>query len=134
MFARWKEGIRNWTGRLRLLSGEGEDIAKVAEKVVEKIVADGAIANISAGTVTGGFFKGPLGAGAGLVVTLVVHTAKNSVVARRKSAQDPLRYLTLMEKAGGQLRDVAIARGQRPSGEHVSDHPPRDPIYLAFPL
>jgi hypothetical protein len=107
MFAQWREDNKNLSKRIRdLLSGDGDEAAKVLEKLIEKsigaeagsaAVGSGLTATILGGNIT---YHALLGAGAGLALAVVVRTGKNIIAARKKRKEDPLRYLTLMEKAG----------------------------------
>jgi hypothetical protein len=113
MFVRWKEDNKNWSQRLKeLFSGDLDDTAKVLDKLVEKAfggeataggaVGSGALGAGLAGTILGGnvTHHALLGAGAGLALELVVRTGKNIVAMKKKRREDPLRYLTMMEKSG----------------------------------
>jgi hypothetical protein len=106
MFARWREDNKNWSQRLKgLFSGDVDDAAKTLEKLVEKGFGESHVAGAAAGA-AGGILGGSLtyhallGAGAGLAVALVVRTGKNILGEKKKRREDPLRYLTMLEKAG----------------------------------
>jgi hypothetical protein len=108
MFARWRNDNKNWSQRLKdLFSGDIEEAAKVVEKLVEKGFGESDVAiGVAGGGLAGGImggnvtYHGLLGAGAGLAVALVVRTGKNILAIKKKRREDPLRYLTMMEKAG----------------------------------
>ena len=112
MFGRWREDNKNWSQRLKgLFSGDLDEAAKTLEKVVEKALegepkgggtAGGMIGGGLSNLLSGGdvIYHSLLGAGAGLAVELVVRTGQNIFARRKKRRVDPLRYLTIMEKAG----------------------------------
>jgi hypothetical protein len=106
MFSRWKEDNKNLSERLKqLFSGDAEEAAKVLEKLLEKGIGGESI-SVASGGLLGSLFGGNityhslLGAGAGLAVAVVVRTGKNLAALGKKRKDDPLRYLTLMQKAG----------------------------------
>jgi len=105
MFARWREDNKNLSRRLKdLFSGDDDEAAKTVGKLVEKGLGE------SIGAASGGLFGAAfggnityhtlLGAGAGLALAVVVRTAKNVAALKQKRGEYPLRYLTMMEKAG----------------------------------
>jgi hypothetical protein len=106
LIAQWKNDHKNMLKQLKdLLTGDGEEAQKALSKLMEKVLG----AEPVGGAITGGlgsiFSSGPtlhalLGAGAGLAIGVVFRTANNAMSLRKKRSEDPLRYLTMMEKAG----------------------------------
>jgi hypothetical protein len=107
IFSRWKEDNKSLQGRLKdLFSGDGDEAAKVLEKLLEKAVGGEAVSGTTGGGYLGWLTGGGLtshtvlGAAAGLALGVVIRTGRNALAARKKRKEDPLRYLTIMEKAG----------------------------------
>lgn len=107
MFLNWREDNKNLPQRLKaLLSGDGDEAAKALEKLLEKAVGGETVASTATGGTLGWFAEGGLthhtvlGAAAGLALGVIIRTGKNVLAERKKRKKDPLRYLTIMEKAG----------------------------------
>jgi hypothetical protein len=106
MIERWKQDNKNLPQRLKdLLSGDGEEAAKVLERLIEKGIGGEVVAGTGGGLITwlsSGHltYQAVLAATAGLAVAVVVHTGKNIAAMKKKRKEDPFRYLTVMHKAG----------------------------------
>lgn len=106
IFTRWRADNKNWSQRLKdLFSGDLDDVAKALEKALEKGIGGAQAGSEVAAGVAGGVLGATssnliIGAGAGLAVALLVRTRNNILAKRKRLREDPLRYLTMMEKAG----------------------------------
>ena len=106
LIAQWKNDHKNMVQHLKdLLTGDGEEAQKSLSKLIEKVVG----AEPVGGAVTGGLGSvlsngltshALLSAGAGLAIGVVFRAANNAMALKKKRGEDPLRYLTMMERAG----------------------------------
>jgi hypothetical protein len=104
---RWEQDNKSLSQRVRdLLLGDADEFAKLLEKLTEKRLAESPVASGTAGGIVGNLLGGGItshtliGAGAGFAISLLVRNAKNITVSRKRRREDPMRYLTMMEKAG----------------------------------